>query len=150
MRIGQLLLLVTLAWAVIATCTAAFLYVENQGLAKQAAALRSRVVVVNVLIDYGNGTRVWFNSTVLRRGATVLDALMAVAKVNYTLGSYGAFVNSINGVANRVVSKNEGYYWMWYIYDRTSRTWRLGEVASNAYELSDGDVIMWKYQKVKW
>lgn len=160
----KVLLVVLLVWAVAASGYAAKLYMENTQLKGTIAALEARLakaeaaaadlerrtVTVDVAIDYGNGTVVWHNGTVLPRGATVLTALVSVAKVEYKMGKYGAYVVAVDGVREKLLSKNEGYSWMWYIFDPKEKKWVPGPVAADKYKLGDGAVIMWKYAHWKY
>lgn len=161
-ELEKLLLVLLLAWAVVASVIAANTYWQAEELRSELSSakaalssaeselrsLRARVVLINVAIDYGNGTVKWFNFTPLPQGATVLTALLCTAsRVEYTYGAHGAYVNSVDGVEERIVSKNEGYSWLWYIFE--DGRWEMGVVAADAYRLSDGDTIMWRYEHWK-
>jgi hypothetical protein len=146
---SQILLLVLLIWALIATSIASYLYLENQSLSRELSVIGNKYVRVNIGIVYGNGTRTWYNGTLLPRGATALTALVTVARVEYKLGSWGAYVTSVNGVQENIISKSEGYSWMWYRYDPNKGELVPGEVASDKYKLADGDVIVWSYEHWK-
>lgn len=69
-----------------------------------------------------------------------LDALVAaegatgIASVHH-VESQGAFVDSIDGVANGM----DGHYWSYYVNDE------YGLVSANAADLEDGDVVRWVY-----
>ena len=158
----RVLLIVLLVWAVAASAAAAYVYQQAEGLRSELSsakaalaateselrALRAKVVLVNVAIDYGNGTVKWFNSTPLPQGATVLTALLCTAsRVEYVYGKYGAYVRAVDGVEEKIISKSEGYSWLWYIFKEGK--WAMGPVAADAYELSDGDTIMWRYEHWK-
>ncbi|MEM0226382.1 MAG: DUF4430 domain-containing protein [Thermofilaceae archaeon] len=162
--LGDVLLVVLLAWAVLASALAAFAYMRAENLSSELTALRAalteteselralraRVVLVNIAIDYGNGTVRWFNSTPLPTGSTVLKALLAVAsRVEYTYGAWGAYVTSIDGVAEKILAANEGYSWLWYIYETGQRKWVLGPVAADQQVLKDGDTVMWRFEHWK-
>lgn len=162
--VTEMLLVALLLWAVAASAIAALQYMKAEELASEVSSLRSslsateselrslraRIIVVNVAIDYGNGTVKWFNETPLPSGASVLKALLAVAsRVEYKYGSWGAYVTSVNGVAEAVVSQSEGYSWLWYIYDGSQRKWVRGPVAADQYVLKDGDTVMWRYEHWK-
>uniref|UniRef100_A0A7C3WTF6 DUF4430 domain-containing protein n=1 Tax=Thermofilum pendens TaxID=2269 RepID=A0A7C3WTF6_THEPE len=152
LRVERLLVLVLLLWAVAATSAASLLYVENGGLKRELEArerLLGNLVLVSVGIDYGNGTVVWYNETLLPRGATPLSALVAVAVVEYKVSSMGAYVTSVNGVEEKILSKSEGYSWLWYILDRERGQLVLGPVAADRYKLVSGDVILWRYEHWK-
>jgi len=164
MRLQSLLLLLVLLWAVAATGLSAKLYLDARSLESRVQALEAilsnvnaslaelvgRAVIVNLAIDYGNGTVRWFNGTVLPRGASVLQALVAVAgRVEYSFGAYGAYVRSVDGVEEKILAPSEGYSWLWYIYDRSSGRWVLGPSAADAYKLEDGAQVKWAYEHWK-
>jgi len=163
-RWGDALLIALLAWAVAASALAALNYSKVENLTSELSSLRAaltqteselrslraRVIIVNIAIDYGNGTVVWFNSTPLPLGSTVLKALLAVAsRVEYTYGAWGAYVTSIDGVAEKILAANEGYSWLWYIYDAGQGKWVLGPVAADQQVLKDGDTVMWRFEHWK-
>ncbi|MCD6088226.1 DUF4430 domain-containing protein [Candidatus Bathyarchaeota archaeon] len=100
---------------------------------------------INVLIDYGNGTEIWYNETEVPIGSSLLDVTRKVAKVDYQLFQYGAFVTAINGRGG-----DPGYYWMWYFWNSTSGKWEMGPVAADAYILHHGDTVSWVYEKASW
>ena len=97
---------------------------------------------VDVMVDYGNETRVWYNNTVVPIGATLLTATTVVAKINYTLGQWGAFVTHINDVGGDM-----GTYWIYNIWNSTSTSWEYGLDACDAHILQDGETFGWTYQK---
>ena len=102
-------------------------------------------MLINILIDYGNGTKIWYNETEVPIGSSLLDATGNVARVDYQLFQYGAFVTAINGRGG-----DPGYYWMWYFWNSTSRKWEMGPVAADAYILHHGDAVSWVYEKPSW
>jgi len=135
-----------LVWALVASSLAAYYWLEYSKYRKLYESLSVKVIVVNIGVDYGNGTVVWYNNTVLPAGSTVLSALIQVAKVEYKIYSFGAYVVSVNGVTEKILSKKEGYSWMWYIYDKKKGKMVLGPTAADKYELANGDTILWKYE----
>ena len=152
LKAEMLLVLLLIAWAVVATSAASLLYIENGSLRRELEArekLLGNLVLVNLGIDYGNGTVVWYNDTLLPRGATPLSALVAVATVEYKVSGMGAYITSVNGVEEKILSKSEGYSWLWYIFDRERGQLVLGPVAADRYKLASGDVILWRYEHWK-
>ena len=113
------------------------------------AATDDASVMINVLIDYGNGTRTWYLGVVLPSGATVFDATLTIATVSYTdWGPWGIFVDAINGVRN-----SYPYYWIWWYWNftETPPRWTIGPMASNFYTLNNGTSIAWYYEDCsKW
>lgn len=102
----------------------------------------SKYMLVNILIDFGNGTKEWHNNTLVARGADVLNATRIVAEVNYIRGQYGAFVTHIRGVGG-----DPNTYWLWYVWNSTSARWDFGPIACDAYVLHEGEVVAWIYSK---
>ena len=102
-------------------------------------------MLVDVLIDYGNGTQEWHNGTRVPIGATLFDVTKEIAEINYTTGQFGVFVTAINGRGGE-----PGYYWIWYIWNSTSAEWEIGLVAADAFTLHHGDMVSWVYEKPSW
>jgi len=102
------------------------------------------VAKVDILLDYGNTTRVWYENVELPGFPSVLKATKAVASVEYTMWDADAFVDAINGVWNDYVSLV--YFWMWWRWNSTAECWEMGAVACNKHMLADGDIIAWYYE----
>jgi len=100
---------------------------------------RTKIIHINLGINYGNGTIEWFNQTEARAGDALLDVTTLVATVNYTPSIGGAAVDAINGLWK---SGNYGWYWwMW-----TSWGWFEGPVACDKYVVGDGETLYWYYE----
>jgi len=106
--------------------------------------LESVSLEVNLLIDYGNGSLVWHNKTILPIGATLLNATLKVSSVEYIGSDMGVFVTGIDGVGTKIVKK--GYYWLWWRFDKARGEWVLGETAADHYILQRGDILAWVYE----
>ncbi len=129
-------------WASVSTLTAAYYYSQYAETRRNFEELRSLVINVNVMIDDGNGNPEWHNTTVIA-GSTAFDALLQVASVEYKLYSFGAYVTSINGVSENLVSKLS---WYWYWWNATSSGWDMGLVGCDTYTLEPNDSIKWSYE----
>ncbi|MEM2929674.1 MAG: hypothetical protein QW797_02295 [Thermoproteota archaeon] len=94
----------------------------------------------SLLVKYDNGTKQWFNNTIVPVGWTLfnLTAYNLKGNVNYTTYSFGAVITGINGV-----SQHESYYWLWYRWDLEKRDWVPGETGPDACLLRNGDVLAW-------
>ena len=105
--------------------------------------LNSSTIKISLCIDYGNGTKEWFNGTV-PKGCNLLNATDLIAEVEYTYWpAYKAsFVDALNGVPNK-----PPYFWMWYYWDTQENMWKLGPVSADRYELKPGETVMWRYEK---
>lgn len=114
------------------------------GLLRQLDALREDIepitLRVNLLIKYDNGTKKWFNNTLVPVGWSLFNLTFYVleGKVEYRVYPLGVFVTGINGVSQR-----GNHYWFWYRWDTTTRDWVLGEVGAGSYILRRNDVLAW-------
>lgn len=100
-------------------------------------------ILVDVLLDYGNGTQKWA-SCILSKPSndTVYNATRyAVATLNVTWYEGSVFVDAIDDVWNAFP-----YYWMWWYWNSSESRWMLGPVACNFYALEDCDIIAWYYE----
>ena len=66
---------------------------------------------IKLSIDYGNGTRVWFNGT---RGLMLYDAMLEQdGNLGASYGAMGMYVKAINGVEE---SAEQLRYWGWWVW----------------------------------
>lgn len=134
-----------LCLTIFTTYLAIYYYTEfqkYQTLYNEALSKFSKYILVNILINYGNGTASWYNNTAVAIGSNLLQATKIIAKVEYTEYSFGVFVTSINNVAG-----NKTHAWLWYIWNSTKRNWDLGPTGADGYILKNGDIISWIYTK---
>ncbi len=110
---------------------------DYESLSKELVGISMRV---NVKLDYGNGTVMWFNSTRVPMNATVLTVSKMDLDVKYSVSDLGAFVTSINGI-----NGGSHHYWAWNYYEKSSKAWVLGPVGSDKWVLHDGDFVAWTY-----
>ncbi len=118
-------------------------YTKYRGLYREALSelkKYSKYIFVDILIDYGNGTRVWYNGTLVPRGYSLFDATRVIAEVQYKRYSWGVFITEINGV-----SGDKTHAWLWYQWNSTSGKWEMGSVGADSFILRDGDVVSWVY-----
>jgi len=102
-------------------------------------------IKVKILIDYGNGSKVWYNDTTINNGDNLFKAMMKVLKVTYTTYQYGVFIESINNVHN---DPSKNMYWMWWRWDSEKKIWVLGSMSCDKYIPVNGEVFAWKYSNV--
>ena len=95
---------------------------------------------VNILIKYDNGTKTWHNQTLVPIGWSLFNVTLkvTVGKVEYSTAYGSPFITAINGVKG-----SYPYTWMWYLWNATSTTWKLGETGADAYMLRESDVVAW-------
>jgi len=100
------------------------------------------VISVNILVDYGNGSRRWYNNTKINMGESMIKALEKIVSVKYTEYPFGIFVDSINNVYN---DPKNYMYWMWWRWDSEAKRWILGEISCDRYIPVNGEIFAWKY-----
>lgn len=98
---------------------------------------------VNILVNCGNGTKIWHNNTVLPLASTAFTAILAIANIKYTDygGELGILVTSINDLASN--STHGWFYWYW---DAENLLWLLPEYSCAKYILHRGDTIAFTYE----
>jgi hypothetical protein len=133
-------------WAILGTVVAAYFYTQYNVYRGEYVDLANQLnnvsMKANILLSYGNGTRVWYNDTFLPLGSTAFTALnFTVDYLNYTdYGELGTLVTSINGVAN-----NSTHGWLYWNWDSESTEWILPSYSSADYLLHEGDTIAYTY-----
>lgn len=115
----------------------------SQAMGNLSNMMESLSLRVNLLINYGNGTLVWYNNTAMPVGSTAFTAIMAVAKVEYRdYGQeLGILVTSINGLASTF---SQGWFY-WYV-NTSNSTWISPEYSCGKYILHRGDTIGFAYE----
>ena len=95
---------------------------------------------VNILIKHSNGTRNWYNQTLIPVGWSLFNATKKITgdRVEGTWSSFGVFVTSINGVKG--IGPN---YWLWYAWDGGEKKWIQGATGSESYILKQGETVAW-------
>ncbi len=125
-----------LCWAIAASLVSGYYYYQYSDL---IARLEKSKATINLGIDYGNGTRVWYNGT---RGLTLYDA-MVDAGWNIDGTSYGVmgmYIKALNGLEESV---SDYRYWGWWSW--TDYGWAHGGAACDKYVVSPGETILWYY-----
>jgi archaellum component FlaC len=97
----------------------------------------------NILIDLGNGTRIWFNSTNAQPGWNlyVLTLVITGGRVQATwYPQYNAhFVTGIYGVAN---SGNSAWFiWTW----NSTSHWQIAQYGADELPILNGSIYAWTY-----
>lgn len=131
-----------LCWAVVATSFAGYYYIESQNRGASLREYEKVTMKVNLLIDYGNGTSVWYNDTLVPLGSNLLNATKQVVQVDSTYWpDYDAtLVDGVGGVANSAT-----HFWFWDSWDSRKSEWAHGQVGADKYLLDPGEIVKWYY-----
>ncbi|MGQ9759577.1 MAG: DUF4430 domain-containing protein [Candidatus Methanomethylicaceae archaeon] len=147
LNIWALLSIIFLIWAVGASVLSVNYYQESQKQQTTIENLQSVIsdvaIKVNIAINYGNGTTVWYNGTYIPIGWSLFNATEKICKIKFTVfPSLGIWINSINGVSEDPASNK---YWIWHLW--TSNAWSMGPVGADQYFLKNGDILKWELTK---
>lgn len=111
------------------------------GIEADYVELREQVVVVDVIVDFGNDTVVSEESVVVWSDeATALTATFTAFDIDYTVFDFGILVESIEGVRN---DQETGQFWL-YSVNRDGQE-ISPEVGAGQFDVQNGDVIRWTY-----
>lgn len=130
--------LALIVWSVTTTAYAGYYYTQYKQLEDTLKTMQSLILRVNVLINYGNGTKEWHNATLVPAGATVFNATLAVARVEHSMWGEYVLIDSINGVQG---IGDAG--WVWWIWDPSTSQWKSALEACNQHVMVDGETIGW-------
>lgn len=104
------------------------------------------MIKVNLCIDYGNGTKTWYNISA-SPGMSLFDLTQQVAQIEYdyypVMQPGHVLMKTINGVAP---SPSELKYWFWYYWDDITNQWVFGQVGCDAWTLRDNGTYRWIYK----
>jgi hypothetical protein len=137
--------LALLVWAISGTIVAGYYFAQYNTYRNEYENLTSEmesILLANILVSYGNGTKIWYNSTAFPLGSTAFKAILAIADVKYTDSELGIFVTSINGVVG-----NTTHFWLYWGWDAENSEWILPDYSASQYILHRGDTIAWTYER---
>ena len=106
-------------------------------------SLKTKQIYVSLLIDFNNGTKIWYNKTTSPMTLFEYTYQVTNGKMEWKEYPYGKFITSILGVRQ---NENAGYYWMWYYYGFGK--WNAGPVGADQYYLINGTIVKWSYEKI--
>ncbi len=97
----------------------------------------------DVLIDYGNGTRHWFNVTNVQPGTNfyVETQVITGGQINATYyPQYQShFVTALNNVGN-----TNSLYWLLWTYNKTA-LWQQASAGPDLLPVFNGSIFAWSY-----
>jgi len=153
--------LAMLVWAISGTATAGYYFTQytiyhneyrsltsefnalSDAMGNLSEVMESVSLRANILVSYGNGTKVWHNNTALPVGSTAFTSILAVADIRYKDygGDLGILVTSVNGLVS-----NSTHGWLYWYRDTEKSEWVLPEYSCANYILHRGDTIAFAYQ----
>jgi hypothetical protein len=100
--------------------------------------LEDFTITVDLKLDYGENKVEWYNDTRIPVGASLLNATLIVADIEYSVTEFGVLVNSINGIEG-----DSNNFWLWDYYENGE--WKFGPVGADQWTLENGDIVSWSY-----
>ncbi|MDH2900766.1 MAG: hypothetical protein PXY39_07315 [archaeon] len=98
--------------------------------------------VSNIVIDYGNGTKNWYNNTKVEPGWNLYTVTLVITNgnVNATCCEFNShFVTGINGVENTLST----YWWIW-TYNSTA-SWQTAQVGVDQLKVYNSSIYAWTF-----
>lgn len=103
----------------------------------------SSVYAADILIDFGNGTRHWYNNTQVQPGWNMYTETVVLSSGNLQAQWYPQyqehFVSGIDGVSNSPTMD-----WFLWTYNRTA-SWQTAQVGADDLPVYNGSVFAWTY-----
>lgn len=98
------------------------------------------LISVSLGVDYGNGTREWYNNTSAFAGETLFDVTKQVANVTYTVSSFGTMITGINNA-----TAQGSYGWTYWVLNSTTQSWSMVFESVDAHMVANEETYMWYY-----
>lgn len=103
----------------------------------------SSLYAADILIDFGNGTRDWFNDTRVQPGWNMYTETVVLSHGDLTAEwypQYGEhFVSAIDGVSNSATN-----FWFLWTYNSTA-SWKTAPVGADDLPVYNGSVFAWTF-----
>jgi hypothetical protein len=103
----------------------------------------SSLYAANILIDFGNGTRHWYNNTQVQPGWNVYVETVVLSRGNLQAQWYPQyqehFISGIDGVSN-----SKTMFWFLWTHNETA-SWQTAQVGADQLPVYNGSVFAWTY-----
>jgi len=105
----------------------------------------AHVYSADILLNFGNGTRLWYNNSQIQPGWNLFTATVVLthgsvqAPFYPNLGGGEHFVSGIDGVSNSKTT-----FWFIWTYDKTS-SWKFAQVGADQLPVYNGSIFAWTY-----
>ncbi len=103
---------------------------------------------ISLQINYGNGTKVWYNDTRIPIGFSLFNETMLVTngkvKATYYPQYEAYFINSINSVGGDPARPN--WAWITWRFNEQVGKWETYNAGAEDIYPKNGDIIAWYYE----
>ena len=102
-------------------------------------------IMVNTLLNFGNGTSKWFNDTQVPLGWNFYNLTMYIANGNVDSTYYPSplnehYINAIDGVR-----QDRSSFWHLWLFCNKDQAWSYSNVGADAINLSNGQTVAWYF-----
>lgn len=101
------------------------------------------LISVDTLVNYGNGTSIWYNETNVPIGSNFYSLTLRIGNAYFIPESLGHFLVSINGVSSNGSGSNCSICWGIWIYCAKNDGWMYSLLGADLLKLNNGDVLAW-------
>jgi len=101
----------------------------------------------NVVIDFGNGTRAWYNNTSFQPGWNLYIFTVVLTSGRLDAQWYPQYgehlVTGVDGISNSASSDTAWFFWNW----NATAKWQSPAVGADDLNIYNGSVFAWTYCK---
>ena len=133
--------LLFLVWALVASLLAGYYLYQYTDINNKLEHTNGILIKVNIGVDYGNGTRTYYNSSNALTGQKLLDVTRQVTEVTIGSSSLGAYVTGINGK-----TASADYGWTFWPWNSQTTSWDYAPVGADQFAVANGETYVWYYQ----
>jgi hypothetical protein len=131
---------------IVSVQTGSYYYYEKSSSSPCSVSARGAAVAVQILINYGNGTREWINKTDVPSNWNFYQLTASISRIQSTY--YGPptcehLVTGINGVQS-----NQQYFWSLWAVCQQSNAWAATNVGADAIQVTSYHTFAWYYQRL--
>ncbi len=131
-------ILLLLCWAVAASLASGYYWLQYTDTVNRISGV---LIYVNLGVDFGNGTRQWYNDTRALTGMTLFGLSRTLLNVTcVTYPGFGAYVDSIFGLTAHDLTG-----WSWWRWNSQASNWTNGDISCDSYLIAPSEIFMWYY-----
>ncbi|MFQ6134847.1 MAG: hypothetical protein ACE5KU_03410 [Nitrososphaerales archaeon] len=155
-RVWKLLSLVLTGMLVVMGMTSLLLYSQlsatEEKYANTIESLDKLSYSIDLLMNYGNGTKIWRNNTRIPIGFNLYNVTVLITEgrmeATYYTQFQSHFINSIDGVGGAEDPDKITWAWIAWHFNEASERWEAYDVSADMVFPRDGDKIAWYYQDI--
>ncbi len=153
-RVWKLLSLVLLGMVVVLGMTGLLLYSQLSATEEKyrniVESLDDLSYGVDMLMNYGNGTKMWHNDTRIPIGFNLYNVTVLITEGRIEATYYpqfqSHFITKIDGVGGGEDPDKITWAWIAWHFNKASGSWETYEVSADGAFPTDGDKLAWYYQ----